>query len=71
MQIHISNLKKQLSETDIQASKILNTIDLDLVSREELKKRYAVLADRLQGSVEKCKSLTEKLEVCQEKVIEV
>jgi hypothetical protein len=60
-----------LEETEKVNSKILNAIDLDMLSVEELRKRYAILAARLQVSLAKNEELSELLERAQEKVIEV
>jgi uncharacterized small protein (DUF1192 family) len=64
-------LSYKLEETEKVNSKILNTIDLDMLSVEELRKRYAILAARLQVSLAKNEELSELLERAQEKVIEV
>ena len=42
-----------------------------MLSIEELRKRYSLLAVRLQGSLAKNEELTESLERAQEKIIEV
>ncbi len=60
-----------MEETEKVNSKILNAIDLDMLSVEELRKRYAILAARLQVSLAKNEELSELLERAQEKVIEV
>jgi hypothetical protein len=60
-----------LEQSEHINSKILNTIDLDLLSIEELRKRYAILAARLQVSLTKNEELAELLEGAQEKVIQV
>ena len=60
-----------MEESERVNSKILNTIDLDMLSVEELRKRYAILAARLQASLVKNEELSEMLEGAQEKVIEV
>lgn len=52
-------------------SKILNTIDLDMLSIDELRNRYAILAARLQANLAKNEELSEMLEGAQEKVIQV
>jgi uncharacterized small protein (DUF1192 family) len=64
-------LSNKLEQNENVNSKILNTIDLDLLSIEELRKRYAILAARLQVSLAKNEELTELLEGAQEKVIQV
>ena len=64
-------LSNKLEESEKSNSKILNTIDLDMLSIEELRKRYAILAARLQVSLSKNEELAELLERAQEKVIEV
>lgn len=52
-------------------SKILNTIDLDMLGIDELRNRYAILAARLQASLGRNEELAEILQGAQEKVIQV
>lgn len=64
-------LSKKLEESESVNAKILNTIDLDMLSVEELRKRYAILAARLQVSLAKNEELADMLEGAQEKAIQV
>ena len=66
----IVELKKKLDNSDMINSKILNTIDLDMLNIEELRKRYSILAARLQVSLAKNDELTDMLEGAQEKIIQ-
>lgn len=50
--------------------KLLNTVDIDIIPHDELKRRYALMAEKLQLEINKTKDLSDRLEVSQEGAIE-
>ncbi|KAJ3036799.1 hypothetical protein HDV00_002352 [Rhizophlyctis rosea] len=65
-----THLREKLAASDLHTRKLLNLVEIDVLSHEELKKRYAVLAERLQREVEGNKVLEGRLEEAQEGVIQ-
>lgn len=71
MEAQIIALKNKIQENDIRTVKLLNTIDIDILPIEELKRRYALLAQKLQLEINKTRDLTDKLESAQKSKIAV
>lgn len=65
------DLERQLDENHLKTKRLLNTVDVDVVSHEELRRRYALLADKLSIELGRTKELAQDLEAAQESVIKV
>lgn len=66
----MKTMKKKIQENDIRTVKLLNTIDIDVLGIDEIKRRYALLAQKLQIEINRGRDLTDKLDIAQKIKIE-
>ncbi|KAJ3383504.1 hypothetical protein HDU92_004084, partial [Lobulomyces angularis] len=66
----IKILEQKISENEVKTVQLLNTVDIDVIPIEEVKRRYALLAQKLQLEINRTRDLSEKLENNQLKRIE-
>jgi hypothetical protein len=66
----IQTMKKTIQDNDIRTVKLLNTIDIDVLPLDEIKRRYALLAQKLQIEINRTRDLTDKLDIAQKSKIE-
>jgi chromosome segregation ATPase len=69
-EIEMSTMKKTIQDNDIRTVKLLNTIDIDVLPLDEIKRRYALLAQKLQIEINRTRDLTDKLDIAQKSKIE-
>ena len=55
-------MERQLNEKEFKTLQLVNTIDIDLVPVDELRKRYAMMATKLQAELQKNKEFGEQLQ---------
>ncbi|KAI8618821.1 hypothetical protein BC830DRAFT_887257 [Chytriomyces sp. MP71] len=58
-------LEDKLRESEIRTTKLLNTVDIQDIPRDELEKRYSSMAQRLQNEIIAKRELSVKLEIAQ------
>ena len=66
----MKDLEIQAKNKEMKTQQLLNTIDLDLLSQDEIVKRYALIMQKLQNEIYCNKDLSERLEESQHKTIE-
>ncbi|KAI8809840.1 hypothetical protein BJ742DRAFT_802599 [Cladochytrium replicatum] len=70
LQQTIRDLRQQVENNQIKTNKLLNTVDIDAVPYEELKRRYAVLAEKLSREIIRGREMNDRLELTQAVAIE-
>ncbi|KAJ3196622.1 hypothetical protein HK101_008303 [Irineochytrium annulatum] len=68
--LKVTNLQHHLAEHEKKTTQLLNTVDIDLISNEELQKRYVLLAEKFQNEARKYKDVSGRLEEAQNVYIE-
>jgi hypothetical protein len=58
----IRGLRERLEESDLKTKRLIQAFDLDIIPHEELKRRYGLLANKLEQSLERLKRATERIE---------
>src|SRR5271163_2721863 len=71
LEAKIRELRKRLAESDGQTAMLMDMMDLDVISAEELRKRYTVLCKKLKQEKAYARDLVGRLEVVQNAAIEV
>ncbi|TPX31589.1 hypothetical protein SmJEL517_g05096 [Synchytrium microbalum] len=66
----IRELRKRIAESDGQTAMLMDMMDLDVLSAEELRKRYTILCKKLKQEKAYSRDMVERLEVVQNVAIE-
>ncbi|KAJ3404219.1 Coiled-coil domain-containing protein 33 [Chytridiales sp. JEL 0842] len=61
----VDELERQVRDNDAKTMQLINSVDLDVLSESEMRRRYALLAHKLQSETAKSKDLSSKLEEAQ------
>jgi hypothetical protein len=57
----IQRLTESLGESDLKTKRLINAFDVDIIAPEELRRRYALLAGKLETALERLNSANERI----------
>ena len=66
----IKQLQNSLSESDLKTKRLINSFDLDIIPPEEIKRRYALVADKLESALEKLSLANDKLRILDDAMVD-